>query len=476
MAAAANTTTTTTMTTAAFHSFVNINNLIISKLLPQARQIMKDAVNADREQRYVKAKDSYIAAVEILFKINQHEMELLEIKRDHDLPEMILPSTADRSTVRQRRIKIEAILNRAEAICIELRKRRPSQPQKQQHPPFPSPPAAPPPASTPPVSSPSFVLSQHIQSVESLPSFADITGLHDIKEQIRMAILIKKFPSLAQPWRTIFLYGPPGTGKSYLASAVAKEASMLSQQPYKYVSVSAADITSKWVGESEQNIQSLFQHIATIAPCVLFIDEIDSLCTTRDADSTESSRRMKTQLLVEMQSLLTSAANVMFIVASNRPYDIDSAFRRRFEIRIEILLPTIKEKKEYVHRWIVSKCGPNVIYDASLLDCMHENLNYSDLNVAFKEAVMRPFRLYCNQSSAVTLIDDATDQHMIVAAAAGSGGGGRNGHVNVTDLPDDSLVIDPQLLVLELVDVLKHMIPSVSPQDITKIHTITRAF
>lgn len=88
---------------------------------------------------------------------------------------------------------------------------------------------------------------------------------------------------------------PPGTGKSYLAQAIAKEC----QQTF--ISISAADLLSKWVGESEKGVKYLFKAARKFKPCIVFIDEIDSLCSSRKDDESEASRRVKTEFLVQMQ-------------------------------------------------------------------------------------------------------------------------------------------------------------------------------
>ncbi|XP_015284139.1 PREDICTED: vacuolar protein sorting-associated protein 4A, partial [Gekko japonicus] len=131
--------------------------------------------------------------------------------------------------------------------------------------------------------------------------WGDVAGLEGAKEALKEAVILPiKFPHLftgkRTPWRGILLFGPPGTGKSYLAKAVATEAGNST-----FFSISSSDLVSKWLGESEKLVKNLFELARQHKPSIIFIDEVDSLCGSRNENESEAARRIKTEFLVQMQ-------------------------------------------------------------------------------------------------------------------------------------------------------------------------------
>ncbi|XP_042888578.1 suppressor protein of bem1/bed5 double mutants-like isoform X2 [Penaeus japonicus] len=224
-------------------------------------------------------------------------------------------------------------------------------------------------------------------------SLEDIAGLHEVKQILREAVVMPlQYPQLfqdgAKPWTRLLLYGPPGTGKTVLARALASEL----QCPF--YCVSSANLLSSWVGESEKLIRELFhQAQSQSGQCVVFIDEIDSLCRIRSQMEDEHSRRVKTELLRQMEDIKRKGESSVFVLgATNCPWDLDPAFLRRFQRRVLVPLPDRESRRAIISSQF--KTTPLELSDpewTSLLDTT-EGFSGADLTHLAVAAAFFPIR------------------------------------------------------------------------------------
>lgn len=133
--------------------------------------------------------------------------------------------------------------------------------------------------------------------------------------------------------RGALLYGPPGTGKTHLSRAVATASGS------RMLAVSYASLISRWAGESEKNIEAAFTLASKLHPCVLFIDEVDSLFGRRSSSDKSWERGQINQFLQQMDGLTQSDKAPLVLVATNRPWDLDEAFLRRLQHKVYLGLP-----------------------------------------------------------------------------------------------------------------------------------------
>ncbi|NXK12789.1 KATL2 protein, partial [Herpetotheres cachinnans] len=227
----------------------------------------------------------------------------------------------------------------------------------------------------------------------------DIIGLDAAKRLVKEAVVYpirypQLFTGILSPWKGLLLYGPPGTGKTLLAKAVATECNTT------FFNISASTIVSKWRGDSEKLVRVLFELARYHAPSTIFLDELESVMSQRGTASGgehEGSRRMKTELLVQMDGLARSDDLVFVLAASNLPWDLDSAMLRRLEKRILVDLPSKEARRVMIQHWLppLSNSGGVELrtdLDYSLLGQETDGYSGSDIKLVCKEAAMRPVR------------------------------------------------------------------------------------
>jgi len=178
-------------------------------------------------------------------------------------------------------------------------------------------------------------------SAKQTTRLSDVIGMDDAKEQIRLRLLEPvRNPAKARRYGLsvgggVMLYGPPGTGKTMLARAVAGELDL------PFFAITSADVFGKYVGESERNMRSIFAEVHQHKLSVLFIDELETLFPSRAGDIHETTRKVISVILQELDGLDKTKNPILLLGATNVPWMVDEAFLRpgRFDIKIFVGLP-----------------------------------------------------------------------------------------------------------------------------------------
>ncbi|EFO84593.1 CRE-MEI-1 protein [Caenorhabditis remanei] len=224
----------------------------------------------------------------------------------------------------------------------------------------------------------------------------DIIGMHDVKQVLHEAVTLpllvpEFFRGLRSPWKAMVLAGPPGTGKTLIARAIASESSST------FFTVSSTDLSSKWRGDSEKIVRLLFELARFYAPSIIFIDEIDTLGGQRgNSGEHEASRRVKSEFLVQMDGAQHKfdERRVFVLAATNIPWELDEALRRRFEKRIFIPLPDLDARKKLIETSMEGTPKSNEInYDE--LAARTEGFSGADVVSLCRTAAINVLRRFC---------------------------------------------------------------------------------
>ncbi|XP_046434537.1 spastin isoform X2 [Neodiprion fabricii] len=220
----------------------------------------------------------------------------------------------------------------------------------------------------------------------------DIAGQETAKQALQEMVILPSlrpelFTGLRTPSRGLLLFGPPGNGKTLLARAVATQCNAT------FFSISAASLTSKYVGEGEKLVRALFTIARELQPSVIFIDEVDSLLSERRDNEHEASRRLKTEFLVEFDGLpCTPEERVLVMAATNRPQELDEAALRRFTKRVYVTLPDTLTRVLLLRRLLSKHSNPLTQQELEHLARLTEGYSGSDLTGLAKDAALGPIR------------------------------------------------------------------------------------
>ena len=197
-------------------------------------------------------------------------------------------------------------------------------------------------------------------------TFADVGGLEEVKEQIRMKIIHPlRHPELYKAYGKpvgggILMYGPPGCGKTYLARATAGEIAA------DFLAVGINDVLDMWIGSSEKNLHELFERARRSRPCVLFFDEVDALAASRSDMRTSAGRHLINQFLAELDGIQSNNEGLLILAATNAPWHVDAAFRRpgRFDRILFVPPPDSAARAAILRAMLRGKPVDSIDHDA----------------------------------------------------------------------------------------------------------------
>lgn len=237
----------------------------------------------------------------------------------------------------------------------------------------------------------SLILNEIVDSGATV-SFEDVAGQELAKQALQEIVILpalrpELFTGLRAPARGLLLFGPPGNGKTMLAKAVAAESNAT------FFNISAASLTSKYVGEGEKLVRALFAVARELQPSVIFIDEVDSLLCERREGEHDASRRLKTEFLIEFDGVQSGGDDrVLVMGATNRPQELDEAVLRRFAKRVYVALPDEETRFTLLKNLLGKHGNPLSHHELSSLARVTSGYSGSDLTSLAKDAALGPIR------------------------------------------------------------------------------------
>jgi len=321
-------------------------------------------------------------------------------------------------------------------------------------------------------------------------SWDDVIGLDNAKDSLKETVILPtRFPQLftgkRKPFKGILLFGPPGTGKSYLAKAVATEADST------FFAVSSADLISKWQGESEKLVRNLFElaRESEEGRAIIFIDEVDSLCGSRSEGESDSMRRVKTEFLVQMDGVGNSSSQLLVLGATNIPWELDAAIRRRFEKRVYIPLPEAEARTAMVKLNLGDTPNNLTEEEYEKTGEITEGSSGADIKILVKEALMQPLRR-CQKAKQFYVDEDGwykpCEKYPNCPSCPPKLSSDPSGtdytckrcgsmRMSLWDVPTEKLQA-PEVLYSDFQEVMKSSVSSVSPEELGRFTEWTKLF
>lgn len=229
-----------------------------------------------------------------------------------------------------------------------------------------------------------LVASSLVQPLDS-KKFNNIGGHDDIKNELMLHVIVPlKNPHLfynsesMKPPSGILLSGPPGTGKTLLATSLASECDV------PLLSIKSSMVEQKYFGESEKIVKAIFSFAQKIQPCIIFIDEIDSMLRNRSDFEQSSTYSIKTQFLQEIDRVENENMKIIIIAATNNPHSLDKALYRRLPRSYSIEKPDLTARMDILKQLTMNETPPVKQQDLEMIARETENFSGSDIKQLFK--------------------------------------------------------------------------------------------
>jgi vacuolar protein-sorting-associated protein 4 len=316
-------------------------------------------------------------------------------------------------------------------------------------------------------------------SPEELPDITwdDIIGLENVKDLLRDTVQLPlEMPQIfygnRQPPTSLLLYGPPGTGKTHIMKALAKQSNLT------FFPITTASIISKYVGDSAKYIKAMFETIKASKPCILFIDEIDALCTDRETgqQSGESTKAIN-EFLIQLDGITKDdMSGVLLVGATNLPWRIDGGVLRRFNRRIYIPLPSIDDRHrllQYCISFNENDVGP-VIDNEALWKVAERTVNFSgsDINNLIKAAYAHTIRLIVTATHFKA--SGTTKENFYIIPCSATDEGARP--LIYQNIKDKSKIKSPAITLEHIILSLDKIKSAVNPDTLNRYETWTELY
>lgn len=331
-------------------------------------------------------------------------------------------------------------------------------------------------------------------------TFDDIVGLEEAKRLLRNAIVLPRelghmLTGMREPAQTILLFGPPGNGKTELARALAN----FCGERMAFITISSAEIIDKYVGQSEKNIRELMESVKARKPCILFIDEIDSLCAKRTETtgggggksanggfSSSSSGgggggggggngtlKVVNEFLIQLDGLCEQdMRGVLVLGATNVPWTFDPGMMRRFPYRVYVPLPDVSARYQLFRRFCDKNAHTLCDEDFFELAECSDHYSASDIRRVVENAAMRPINRLC-QAKRFHFIDELS---RLTPCYDPQCRAGNCQALTYSAIEEKQRIVEPETLREDLFVSLEQMKPSYDPSLVAELEKWNRLY